>query len=337
MNEKQIDPKTSYPLVDVIKFLCAFLVVAIHVNPFYSYQSGITKALYFGIRQYVARIAVPFYFAAAGFFLFRKIDLQDIDMFVIRTYVFKVLRLYAIWSILLLVDDAYHLWYMSSLAVAIVFLSVLFKKKVSLNKIIVLSVFLYGIGLLGDSYYGVSLGLKKIGMIGNVITAYEQTYGSTRNGIFMGAPFVLIGVLFAQKRISIKQSVAIGGFLVSLALMFVEICLLRILGSPQNFNMFIMLVPTTIFLFGVATSVRSKPCRLCGRLRVVGTLIYYDHLFINRLVAWGFRTFRGYFGANTSNSIAVFMLTIVLSTAVGFGIEWLSHKEKFTYLKWLYM
>lgn len=79
MNEKcdnfnsQID-RQQYPVVDLLKYICALLVVSIHIAPLSSFFEVIplTTYLNYGIQNYIARLAVPFYFAAAGFFLFRE-------------------------------------------------------------------------------------------------------------------------------------------------------------------------------------------------------------------------------------------------------------------------
>ena len=69
----------NYNGVDLIKFICAFLVCMIHIPPLPTQTEdevflnkdifGMINTL---IQGGVCRIAVPFFFVAAGFFLFKK-------------------------------------------------------------------------------------------------------------------------------------------------------------------------------------------------------------------------------------------------------------------------
>ena len=102
----------------------------------------------------LCRIAVPFYFVSAGFFLFNKINLNNIDYSRIKNYCFKILRLLGTWTVLLLLGSKTQLWYLGSLVVAVLAIVFLFSKKVHFYVIAIITIFLYFIGLLGDSYFG---------------------------------------------------------------------------------------------------------------------------------------------------------------------------------------
>ena len=64
--------KTNYNAIDLGKFICAILVVTIHVKPFGANGSEVFTFLNLFLKQYIARIAVPFFFITSGFLLFRK-------------------------------------------------------------------------------------------------------------------------------------------------------------------------------------------------------------------------------------------------------------------------
>lgn len=141
--------------IDLIKFICAFLVCIIHISPLPTESLLYSNYINFGLQQYICRIAVPFYFMASGFFLFRKIDLTNIDTNRIQKYCFKALRLLGTWTLLLVVGRTGHLWYLGALVVAVVLISVLLKYHIKFKYIALLSILLYIIGLLGDSYHGI--------------------------------------------------------------------------------------------------------------------------------------------------------------------------------------
>lgn len=63
-----------YPGVDLVKFIAALLVVSIHISPVASYG----KEIDFFLRNYFARLAVPYFFIASGFFCLEKFHFQHL-------------------------------------------------------------------------------------------------------------------------------------------------------------------------------------------------------------------------------------------------------------------
>ena len=52
----------EYKLIDLIKFLCAYLVVGIHTRPLQAVSVLLDKVVYYNISNY----AVPFFYACTG-------------------------------------------------------------------------------------------------------------------------------------------------------------------------------------------------------------------------------------------------------------------------------
>lgn len=74
-----------YKGVYLMKFIMAYFVVAIHT----------TDWSLMGLLE----IAVPYFFIASGFFLFRKLGgSREEDLLVIRRWTFRVLKLYLVWT-----------------------------------------------------------------------------------------------------------------------------------------------------------------------------------------------------------------------------------------------
>ncbi|MGN0500520.1 MAG: acyltransferase family protein [Ruminococcus sp.] len=235
--------------IDLIKFICAFLVCIIHISPLPTESLLYSNYINFGFQQYICRIAVPFYFMASGFFLFRKIDLTNIDTNRIQKYCFKTLRLLGTWTLLLVVGWTGHLWYLGALVVAVVLISVLLKYHIKFKYIALLSILLYIIGLLGDSYHGIIEPLKNINIFSFIFSGYEYFFSTTRNGVFMGFIFVLMGVLFAHNKILLNLKSAVLCFCISMLLLLVEVFVLQYFSNPKDHNMYISLIPATFFLF----------------------------------------------------------------------------------------
>ena len=106
------------------------------------------------------------------------------------------------------------------------------------------------LGLLGQSWFGLIRPLRNIPIVwislkwGGIIT-------TTRNGVFEGALFVGIGMLFAQKRIVMKFKYAVIGFFGAMLFLFAETVFVRYLDFCYvgTTSMYICLVPAVFFCF----------------------------------------------------------------------------------------
>lgn len=90
--------KQNYNAIDLTKFICSILVVAIHIKPFGDNVDF--HFLNYGIQNYLARIAVPFFFVTSGFLLYRKTSFETFSMERPLKYALKLFRLYVIWSLI---------------------------------------------------------------------------------------------------------------------------------------------------------------------------------------------------------------------------------------------
>ena len=91
--------KPQNSAIDLMKFVCALLVVGIHTEPF-SFSSVLDNA--FG---FVNRIAVPFFFIASSYFFFMK----SLNFHRLGHYVKRIFILYAIWFIIYICFDWLYL------------------------------------------------------------------------------------------------------------------------------------------------------------------------------------------------------------------------------------
>ena len=220
-NEPQtIATNKSYPCIDLIKFICALLVVTIHISPLRGNLPIAAKYFNFTTKFCLARIAVPFFFVASGFFLFRKMPLDNINSDTIKEYCFKLLRLFGLWTILIFIGEPIQLWYLSATVISVVLVSIFLYYRVKLPYIGVIALLLYGIGILGDAYYGILEPLERISLFRNILKGYFAIFSSTRNGLFMGFMFVYVGGLFAHQKSKIKPWVACVVFLFSIIFLF---------------------------------------------------------------------------------------------------------------------
>ena len=329
-------PKEQYQVVDICKFAFAIFVVMIHVSPFSSYDSALVGGAGFVLRQAVCRIADPFYFVAAGFLLFRKIDPKNPDSETVRRYVFKILRLYGLWSLLLLVGGTGQLWFLGGLAIAVTFLYALLKWRVPFWAIGAISLAFYLVGAADISFGGGSLVAVLPSAVGKLYGGLNST---VKLAFIMGVPYVFLGMMFAQKRVVLNKAQAIAGCAVSFALIICEAIGLHTFGNPTDYYQLVTLYPFCFFAFYLATHIRLKDKPIYKELRIVGMIVFYSHLLCHRvvvLVCGILGKIGGVIGRLASDSLVQFLGTVFFAVALGVLIARGSQKERFSFLKYLY-
>lgn len=201
-----MNEKTSYHGIDYFRLIAAFLVIAIHTSPLLSYS----ETGDFILTHIIARIAVPFFFMTSGFFLISRYQYNEARLL---SFVKKTALIYGI-SILVYIPlniynnyfsvdfllpniikdlffdgTMYHLWYLPASIVGAV-IAWFAVKKIGFRKALIFSFVLYVIGLFGDSYYGI---VEKIPFLKRVYGCMFEVFDYTRNGIFFGPVFFVLG------------------------------------------------------------------------------------------------------------------------------------------------
>lgn len=236
-NEKRFG---SYPGLDVLKMLLALLVIIRHCGQIYY---GENRDLYYTcIVSGLSTAAVPTFFCISGFLFYMRENNLRVNRQIVR-----LVKLYIVWSIIyfpvriwrwgndgrlfehlivymkeaLFSGTYYHLWYLPALAFALWVTSFL-RNRVN-RRTVYIAIVLLVIGLLGDSYRAFAMTFA-----GRYITLYEAVFITTRNGLFVGVPFVLLGRFFAESQekclefASKYREIMLGGLLVSIVLLMVE-------------------------------------------------------------------------------------------------------------------
>lgn len=274
--------KTGYIGIDRFRMVAALLVVAIHTSPLLSFGEFPDYLL----TRVLARLVVPFFFAATGFFL--TWNKGGVGRFVKKTalvYAFAILlylpvNLYAGHFVsvhpvstvlrLVLVDGTmYHLWYLPAaiLGVLVVWELLHFT---GLKAATILAALLYAIGLFGDVYYGLVAPVPAIKAMYDGIFAVSAY---TRNGLFMAPIFLLAGV-WAARGGPVDRNTALAAWLLSLGALVLEGVLLYGAPGKHHDSMYILL-PLCVLCLMRWLSVFSGPG---GRgLRFVSLVIYIVH------------------------------------------------------------
>lgn len=351
--------KKNFESIDIMKFLCAILVVAIHISPLGSNDSTIAKLFNYGIQHYLARIAVPFFFMCTGFLVFRKTELESFSITVGIQYAKKTYKLYLLWTLIyspfiikgimshnrgviygligfirnfLFVGSYTHLWYLNASAFAVLLISILLYKRIRISWIVGGGLVLYLIGLLPQSYFGLFENFKAYPFIWNSAKLFEKIIVTTRNGLFEACLFVGLGMLLAYKPIQLSAKVSSIGFCCSMLFMLFEVAMLTYCKWIRGYDMYLFLVPSSFFLFYFVSHIEVKNHRIYRFLRLSSSLIYFTHLWINSLVGkaytWG--------GIDASRTGLQFITSLVLSILVSYLIITLSKCKYWGWLKKLY-
>ncbi len=282
--------RKEYTGIDCFRVIAAFLVIAIHTSPL----AGLGETADFILTRVIARVAVPFFFMASGFFLLSDMENGGKQLGKLIAFIKKTAIIYGIamlfylplnvytgavkeWGYLpsLLKDIAfdgtfYHLWYLPA-AIMGAFIASLLLKKLKAGQAFIISLFLYIVGLFGDSYYGIS---ENVSFVKAVYSGLFSFSDYTRNGIFFAPVFFLLGSLLARQVKRMPLKAGLTGLAVSVILMLAEGLLLHRFKLQRHDSMYFMLLPCMFFLFQSLLLWKGKSLKA---LRNLSLLIYLVH------------------------------------------------------------
>lgn len=290
--------KKYYTGIDCFRFIAALLIITIHTSPLTSFS----EMGDFILTRVMARVAVPFFFMASGFFTISRYtcNARRLADFIKRTAVIygAAILLYIPVNIyngyfgmknlapniikdMVFDGTFYHLWYLpaSMIGAGIAWYMV---KMLDYKKAFAAAALLYLIGLFGDSYYGIS---ENISVLNGFYYLVFQVSDHTRNGIFFAPVFFIMGGFAADNYHKIKLRESICGFGISFVLMFGEGILLHYLDMQRHDSMYTFLLPCIYFLFSILLNFKGKRLHW---LRTSSLIIYIIHpmmIVVTRLFA----------------------------------------------------
>ena len=288
----------------------------------------------FWITQWLCRIAVPFYFTAAGFLLFRKIDIKTGDKNKIKVYCFKILRLLGIWIVILKSGQTGHLWYLGSLVFAVLTAYMMLRYVKKTIYIVFLALAFYAFGMICQNYMGILDFLYSYFLPRAAFKSYFFVFQTGRNGLCFGLIFVLMGAMFAKRKIVMSNKTALIGFAASMLVLFAERYLVKAVSPTVNLDMMISLIPAVFFLFYFASHIGLKDRPIYKKMRASGMIIYFMHLMLNVYVSRIVNVLSE--KTNMGFDHYIFFFTAAVATAAAFLIEWLSRKKYFKWLRFIY-
>ena len=290
--------KKQYYLLDIVKFICCFFVVALHTG-FLSEFDSVTG---FWIEKSLLRLAVPFYFISSGFLLGKKLngatDINEVKAILVGYSKRLVIMLVVFEPISILLNGWVELsqgksfvyivlsaaryvifypkgalWFVQACLVAVWIWY--FFRKYNLNRFILpVAGFLYGFALLCNSYYF----LVENTIIGSGVNLLIRITASPRNGVFVGFLMIYLGMCVSkyekQNRLSKAGLGAAVG--ISYVLYLVEVYLLSGRATMDDGSLYILLPVFSMLLCLFCAQFTSEKTNT-KQLRNLSTGIYLLH------------------------------------------------------------
>ena len=254
----------KYNAIDAFKFISAVLIIVLHVNPF----KGISEPLALVFRNIVTIIAVPFFFTTSGFLFFTKLNISENKPYMVKRYVFRILKMYLIWSLVyfpfvvinwvnegidilgyirdFFFEGSYStIWFLNATIIACLFVYFL-TKKLKYNFVFFICLGFYLVGCALSYYYYI---IVKVPFISKIGTIYYSFFRTTKNGLLFGAVFFSLGLLLTNnnKKFKIKWNILF------LVLSFIALCIESVVVPKLGYlnkgvDLKISLVPFSYFL-----------------------------------------------------------------------------------------
>ena len=366
VSEQKIVGLKRYPVLDLVRFIAALLVIFIHIFPegstYDSVGLGNSTPVLLGesFVHALLRAAVPLFFIISSFLLFKRINANpDNKWKYIGTFCLRLLFLYLFWYIVALpitirditnymnTGDIFGLvryivltlykgaprgfWFLVALALSVLITS-LFNNKKSLTILLIISGLLYIYGCFNSAYYG--LFTSNTDSFSKVFVTIGD-YLELSFCILEALIFVALGKVFAlHNSLQIKGNIVF--IIISFILMVGELFLtlyFEIFVYPDAF----FLLPVFIFfLMNKLISINADNesfIRIAKKLKKVGSFSYLFHIqffYYLHLIfdASGHNIFR--------EQYVLLIIPYIICVLMSFGLQTLfEYLSKYRFLRFL--
>ena len=322
------------PYVDIVKFIFAINIVLLHY--------GVIERLPFGaiITAVATRLAVPYFFVASGYFWARKMHTAanyDEGKIITVSYCkrmgLKLLIFEPISIAIVLIESILQkepmvetwisiikgilfypsgaLWYIQAVIVAVILLTpIVLRKKEHLA--LIPALILYFIGALDNRYYF----LIENTIIGEIILQYDKIFITTRNGLFFGFPFALLGCLILRFETRIMKpgpvqtrKIAVV-FALCYLLCFAEYSLVNSRtghGDNALYLSYLLAVPLLFMLTAQADGIRWNTITL----RNLSTSVYLIHRPIGIVIENVFERYLHIYSVKASAGAGMLIIVLI--------------------------
>ncbi len=298
-----ITTRQKYNSLNYMKLFCAVLVIVGHTSPL----SDINDSLGFIALRIMPRIAVPFFFAVAGYFYIKRLLNSEDNL---KKHLKSLITVYMFWSVIYYVDDivrliatggslfsliksflvdffitgtSYHFWFFPALIYSYIAVSIFNRFKL-LKPLAVISIIFYFVGVFGMSYYGIG---SKIPVLNKL---YDLSYfTSIRRILLQGFPFFMIGYFINRYEYKLKEMK--NKRLIPLTAAFAMLLILEIIfvsstSLQRGIILNIFVYPLLFFVFILSLNNPLPDYKNADVAKKIATFTFYSHpLCITLLIA----------------------------------------------------
>lgn len=292
----------TFDSFDLTKLICSFFIVVIHTDPLKSYPIPS-----FYVKDVLARVAVPLFFAISGYLFFRNIEFENgriarthanirrlvryvrhLSLIYVVTSAFYLLyklpMWYSIgwWGIGALKDyivsfflsgSEYHLWYILASIYGMVLLYLL----LSFIRIDIVKYLCIGGWLIECLLYSYQwIGVERFECL-NLLTSY---FSVCFDAAFRAVPLMAVGSLLAKRPVTRNLRESVICSVLSFVGLVAEASFLYFLSPSDGGYSYILFTPVvTYFIMELLLTVdlRFKDPRSPKTMRNVGEIVYLIH------------------------------------------------------------
>lgn len=334
--------RKNYDILDLVKLILSLFIVATHLGVLMPFLTP------------VYRLAVPLFFLISSYFFFKKINSSDNSKDgtkVLKNFVLRNVKLYLFWLIVLspiivfqrlswfsagiltgLINVIINVfvgstftgsWFITALIIGtvIVFLS---SKKLSNKSLFIISLIICVLVALRSSYFFLFDGISGAVRVSQI---YEAFLNVPFNSFPVSLFFIVCGKIFAEGKVKLTLKASVIALCLSFILLIIEWLAVYLLSTQGSNDCYIMLIPTSFFIFNILISVETKEFKYAKIMRKSSIIVFASH----GAVAFCVNVLFKLLGIG-SNSIVTFVITLALCALVCVFIFLL---EKYKYFKWL--
>ena len=317
--------------LDDFRMVAALLVIAIHTSPLES----VSAEGDFFLTRVLARMAVPFFLMVTGQFVLGPVMRGEADahpkvlrfakktalLYALTSLAYLPLGIYAGYyenldvfaALRLLVWDGtfYHLWYFPAVLLGMLLVCALlqcFSGRICLG----IAAALYGLGLLGDSYWGLT---QQVAWLQDGYEWLFSVFSHTRNGLFLAPLFLLLGARAGEGKQTAQRWPWLACFVVSFAGMTAEAFWLRAQGWQRHDSMYVFLPVVMLCLYRLLLTLHAQT-PAAARFRAASMWIYLVHPAVIVLVR-GIAKLHPALHILADHALLHYVLVSLLSVAMG--------------------
>ncbi|KWW31954.1 MAG: hypothetical protein AUK63_50 [bacterium P3] len=293
-----------YASLDVAKFIMAVLILVGHTANEWAHTEG--------IWHYILScdFTVPTFFAISGFLFFSKIkQLEDREerKKYYKKWSLRIGKMYLVWTLIYFAfiltnwirsgvdvsrvllwimrcftQSSYAtIWFLPSLWVGVSICYFLTENKINRKTIYSIVGILWLIGVLMNPYRYLVI---QNALVSRVYEGYMFVFYTFRNGVFYGAPYVLLGYIVSNKE-QIPSLVKSGlGVIVFQILFVAEAVLMKTYNPNSCTDMAIMMFPSVYYILILLLNIGLKSSAFTTLLRKYSMLIFLgQRLFLTAI------------------------------------------------------